>query len=44
MCDISLFEQHLEARIAEMLTETAFKPYMNCLANSVLGYECDRVS
>ncbi|MEH2372526.1 IS110 family transposase [Nostoc sp.] len=28
MCDISLYEQRLEARISEMLTETAFKPYM----------------
>ncbi|MBC1241899.1 transposase [Nostoc sp. 2RC] len=28
MCDISLFEQHLEARITQMLSEEAFKPYM----------------
>ncbi|AFY48884.1 Transposase [Nostoc sp. PCC 7524] len=29
MCDISLYEQHLEVKISEMLTDSAFKPYMN---------------
>ncbi|MHC5713810.1 MAG: IS110 family transposase [Nostoc sp.] len=29
MCDISLYEQRLEARISEMLSESAFKPYMS---------------
>ncbi|MFN6530970.1 transposase [Nostoc sp. ChiSLP03a] len=29
MCDISLFEQHLEARITQMLSEDEFKPYMS---------------
>ncbi|MEH1786755.1 MAG: hypothetical protein V7L23_14540 [Nostoc sp.] len=29
MCDISFFEQCLEVKISEMLTETAFKPYMS---------------
>ncbi|MBD2167105.1 transposase [Calothrix membranacea FACHB-236] len=29
MCDISLYEQRLEARIREILTEQAFKPYMS---------------
>ncbi len=29
MCDISLFEQRLESRISEMLSEKAFKPYMS---------------
>lgn len=29
MCDISLYEQRLEARISEMLTQTPFKPYMS---------------
>ncbi|MEH2029518.1 MAG: transposase [Nostoc sp.] len=29
MCDISLYEQRLEVRITEMLSEPAFKPYMS---------------
>ncbi|MEH2256513.1 hypothetical protein [Nostoc sp.] len=29
MCDISLYEQRLEAKISEMLSESAFKPYMS---------------
>ncbi|MEH2038468.1 IS110 family transposase [Nostoc sp.] len=29
MCDISLFEQHLEARITQMLSLAEFKPYMS---------------
>ncbi len=29
MCDISLYEQHLQTRIAQILTESAFAPYMS---------------
>jgi hypothetical protein len=29
MCDISLYEQRIEAKIAQMLSESAFKPYMS---------------
>lgn len=37
MCDISLFEQHLEARITQILSVSEFKAYMNVFDNFGFG-------